>query len=104
MRGGDLQGTRTGGLQFMDCLRGQRCGTQEFFRVRTENSAGFGQGQAAAGAGEQGRSERFFQGLDTGADRGLAYAQSFRRAMKAAERGHCEEGLYLVDFHGLPGS
>src|ERR1700733_13627830 len=99
MSGRDLQRPRAGGFQLLNRLRGQRCGAQQLFRVRTQNLSGFRQSQTAAGAGEETSSERFLEGLDAGAYRRLTDTKALGCAVKATEGGDCEESLDLVDFH-----
>lgn len=98
-RGGDIERAAGGGLKLVDGLAGESDGAEKLLGMRAERLAGGRERNAGAAAFEKRHPERVFEGVNAGADGGLADAKRFGGAMEAAIGDDGEERFDLVDFH-----
>lgn len=99
---GDIERAAGRWLEFVNGLAREGDNAEELLGMRAEGFAGGREGKAGAFAVEENDTERVFEGVDAGADGGLADAEGFRGAVETTIGDDGEEGFDLVDFHESP--
>jgi hypothetical protein len=87
-------------MEFVHRLAGDGYLPQDLLRVGTQSLARNGKRKFAVVALEEASTKGLLQSTNPGANRRLAYAKSFGRAMETAIGCNCQKSFELEYFHG----